>query len=72
MLKGISPILTPELLKIIAEMGHGDELVLADGNFPAASIGKRCVRIVLRISSFVASSRWATTPSILCAWTSAW
>ena len=46
MLKGISPILTPELLKIIAEMGHGDELVLADGNFPAASIGKRCVRIV--------------------------
>ena len=45
MLKGISPILTPELLKIIAEMGHGDELVLADGNFPAASIGKRCVRM---------------------------
>ena len=45
MLKGISPILTPALLKIIAEMGHGDELVLADGNFPAASIGKRCVRM---------------------------
>ena len=44
MLKGISPILSPELLKIIAEMGHGDELVLADGNFPGASIGKRCVR----------------------------
>ena len=44
MLKGISPLITPELLKIIAEMGHGDELVLADGNFPAASIGKRCVR----------------------------
>lgn len=44
MLKGISPILSPELLKIIAEMGHGDELVLADGNFPGTSIGKRCVR----------------------------
>ena len=44
MLKGISPIISPELLKIIAEMGHGDELVLADGNFPGASIGKRCVR----------------------------
>ncbi len=44
MLKGISPILSPELLKIIAEMGHGDELVIADGNFPGASIGKRCVR----------------------------
>lgn len=44
MLKGISPVLSPELLKIIAEMGHGDELVLADGNFPGTSIGKRCVR----------------------------
>ena len=44
MLKGISPIISPELLKIIAEMGHGDELVLADGNFPGTSMGKRCVR----------------------------
>jgi L-fucose mutarotase len=34
MLKGISPILPPELLKVLMEMGHGDELVLADGNFP--------------------------------------
>ena len=37
MLKGISPILPPELLKILMEMGHGDELVIGDGNFPAAS-----------------------------------
>ena len=44
MLKGISPIISPELLKIIAEMGHGDELVISDGNFPGTSIGKRCVR----------------------------
>ncbi len=44
MLKGISPILSPDLLKIIAEMGHGDEIVIGDGNFPAASMGKRCVR----------------------------
>ncbi len=44
MLKGISPILQPELLKILAEMGHGDEIVIGDGNFPAASMGKRCVR----------------------------
>lgn len=43
-LKGISPLLQPELLKILAEMGHGDELVIGDGNFPAASMGKRCVR----------------------------
>ena len=34
MLKKISPLLSPELLKILAEMGHGDEIVLADGNFP--------------------------------------
>jgi len=44
MLKGISPILSPELLKTIAEMGHGDELVIGDCNFPAASMNARCVR----------------------------
>lgn len=44
MLKGISPVLSPELLKIIAEMGHGDELVISDGNFPGTSVGKRVVR----------------------------
>jgi len=45
MLKGISPLLSPELLKTLAEMGHGDEIVLADANFPAASVGKRVVRL---------------------------
>ena len=44
MLKGISPLLSPELLKTIAEMGHGDELVLGDGNFPAASLNPRAIR----------------------------
>ena len=44
MLKGIPSILSPELLKVLMEMGHGDELVLADGNFPAASNAKRLVR----------------------------
>jgi L-fucose mutarotase len=44
MLKGIPSILSPELLKILMEMGHGDELVIADGNFPAASIAKRLIR----------------------------
>ena len=43
MLKGISPLLSPELLKVLCEMGHGDELVIADGNFPAESIGKNAV-----------------------------
>jgi L-fucose mutarotase len=44
MLKGISPVISPELIKILMEMGHGDELVIADGNFPAASIAQRLVR----------------------------
>lgn len=40
MLKGIPPILSPELLKALCQMGHGDELVIADGNFPSESLGK--------------------------------
>ena len=43
MLKGIPPILSPELLKALCEMGHGDELIIADGNFPSQSIGKNAV-----------------------------
>ena len=45
MLKKISPVLSPELLKILMEMGHGDEIVIGDGNFPAASIAQRLVRL---------------------------
>lgn len=44
MLKGIPSILSPELLKILMEMGHGDEIVIADGNFPSGSIAQRLVR----------------------------
>lgn len=44
MLKGIPSILSPELLKTIAEMGHGDELVIGDCNFPAAAMNTRCIR----------------------------
>jgi L-fucose mutarotase len=44
MLKGIPSILSPDLLKILMEMGHGDEIVLADGNFPAASLAQRLAR----------------------------
>jgi L-fucose mutarotase len=43
MLKGISPLLTADLLKILMEMGHGDEIVLADANFPAASHARNLV-----------------------------
>ncbi|HBB20709.1 MAG TPA: L-fucose mutarotase [Ruminococcus sp.] len=45
MLKGIPSILSPELLKILMEMGHGDEIVIADGNFPSAAIAQRLVRL---------------------------
>ncbi|MCT1398889.1 L-fucose mutarotase [Paenibacillus sp. p3-SID867] len=44
MLKGISHVLSPELLKILMEMGHADEIVLGDANFPAASHAQRLVR----------------------------
>ncbi len=44
MLKGIPAIISPELLKILDEMGHGDDLVIGDSNFPAASNAKRLVR----------------------------
>ncbi len=40
MLKGIPKILSPQLLKVLCEMGHSDRLVIADGNFPAESVGK--------------------------------
>lgn len=40
MLKGIPEILSPELLKVLCEMGHSDRLVIADGNFPVESMEK--------------------------------
>lgn len=45
MLKNIPHVISPDLLKILDEMGHGDEIVIGDGNFPAESIGKRTVRM---------------------------
>ena len=47
MLKGIDPLLTPELLKTLAEMGHGDEIVIADANFTALTLaaGKPVLRL---------------------------
>ena len=45
MLKNIPNILSPELLKVLMEMGHGDELVIADGNFPSASIAQNLIRL---------------------------
>lgn len=43
MLKNIPSILSPQFLKVLCEMGHGDEIVIADGNFPVESVGKNAV-----------------------------
>lgn len=43
MLKGIPPVLSPELLKVLCEMGHSDKIVIADGNFPAETMGKDAI-----------------------------
>ena len=45
MLKGIDPILGPDLLRVLAAMGHGDEVVIADANFPAEANARRLVRV---------------------------
>jgi L-fucose mutarotase len=44
MLKNIPEVISPELMKVLMEMGHDDEIVLADGNFPAASVAKLLIR----------------------------
>lgn len=44
MLKGVSPLLSPQLLATLCEMGHGDEIVLADAHFPGQSVGRRVLR----------------------------
>lgn len=45
MLKGISPMLSPQLLKVLCEMGHSDTIVIADGNFPAETMGRNGIVI---------------------------
>ncbi len=44
MLRGISPLISPQLLDLLCRMGHGDELVLADAHFPGESLGRRVLR----------------------------
>jgi L-fucose mutarotase len=45
MLKGIDPLLSGDLLKVLDDMGHGDELVIADRNFPAYGTGRPVIRL---------------------------
>ncbi len=72
MLKGIDPLLTPELLSTLRAMGHGDEIAIVDGNFPAASAGPPVIRLggvpadavanavlsVLPLDDFVPEAAW--------------
>jgi len=44
MLKGITPCLSPDMLKVLAEMGHGDEIILADAHFPGHRLNDRVLR----------------------------
>lgn len=46
MLKGISSVISPDLLKALAEMGHGDEIVISDAHFPAHQFGKGCAYVL--------------------------
>ena len=48
MLKGINKIISPELLMALAKMGHGDEIVFSDGNFPGESIARQSGAVILR------------------------
>jgi L-fucose mutarotase len=45
MLKNLDPLLTPDLLQVLRAMGHGDEIVLVDANYPAESAGPQVVRL---------------------------
>ena len=56
MLKGIHPLLHPELLHALASMGHGDEIVIADANFPSASIATRLIHVAAASSADVLSA----------------
>ena len=67
MLKGIHPAISPELLKTLAEMGHGDEIILADAHFPGHSFDTRILRadgidisLLCWMASFPSSSSIAT------------
>ena len=54
MLKTISPLISPELLKVLAEMGHGDEIIFSDAHFPAHSMGPQVIRADgLRVSDLL-------------------
>src|SRR5579862_6291769 len=76
MLKGLDPLLSPDLLYALRAMGHGDELTIADGNYPASSAGPETVRLeaanatmaldailsVMPLDDFVPEACWTMSP----------
>ena len=56
MLKTIAPLLSPQLLKTLAEMGHGDEIIFSDAHFPAHAIGKNGGPVVIHADCLSVSS----------------
>ena len=69
MLKNIPKIVSPQLLKVLCEMGHGDEIVLADGNFPAESMGKDAIvvraELLDAVLALVPLDQYAEQPAAL-------
>ena len=62
MLKGIDPILSPDLLSILRSMGDGDEIVIADANFPSASMAQRLIRLDGLTATAVADAVLSVVP----------
>lgn len=75
MLRGISPLIGPDLLGVLYRMGHGDELLLADAHFPAEALGRRVVRcdghplaaLLDGILPLITLDRYVATPLFLMA-----
>ncbi|MBA3698024.1 MAG: L-fucose mutarotase [Planctomycetes bacterium] len=75
MLRGISPLIGPDLLGVLYRMGHGDELVLADAHFPADSLARRVVRadghriadLLDGILPLITLDRYVASPTFLMA-----
>ena len=76
MLKKIAPLISPELIKILMEMGHTDTIVICDGNMPACTMGKRVVRldghcvpeILKAILEYMPLDPKSEQPAALCDW----
>ena len=76
MLKKIAPIIGPDLIKVLMEMGHTDEIVICDGNMPACTMGKRVVRmdghnvpeILKAILEIMPLDHTVEKPATICRW----